>query len=102
MEEAEVSWRAIWKFSRGIPSLRWTMPSVRPINAEYRDKAKTVLRSMLTEAGKDYESLAAKLRAMGIWMSARRLENKISWGEYSTAFLPQCMDAIERPLFDAN
>lgn len=65
-----------------------------PINAEYEDKAKTLLRSMLTETGNDYEALAAKLNAMGIEISARGLENKISRGGFSAAFLLQCADAL--------
>ena len=70
-----------------------------PINAEYEDKAKTLLRSMLTETGNDYDALAVKLNAMGIEISARGLENKISRGGFSAAFLLQCADAlgVERP-----
>ena len=65
-----------------------------PINVEYEDKAKELLRSMLKEAGQDYEALAAKLNAMGIEISARGLENKISRGGFSAAFLLQCADAL--------
>lgn len=65
-----------------------------PINAEYEDKAKELLRSRLRESGHDYESLAAKLNAMGIEISARGLENKISRGGFSAAFLLQCCDAL--------
>ncbi len=73
-----------------------------PINAEYEDKAKSLLRSMLADSGNDYEALADKLNSMGIEISARGLENKISRGGFSAAFLLQCMDAIERPWFSAN
>lgn len=73
-----------------------------PINAEYEDKAKTLLRSMLTETGNDYEALAAKLNAMGIEISARGLENKISRGGFSAAFLLQCMDAVGVRKISAN
>lgn len=66
-----------------------------PINAEYEDKAKTLLRSMLAETGNDYEALASKLNAMGIEISARGLENKISRGGFSAAFLLQCASALE-------
>lgn len=68
-----------------------------PINAEYEDKAKALLRSMLTETGNDYEALAEKLNAMGIEISARGLENKISRGGFSAAFLLQCREAIGLP-----
>lgn len=64
------------------------------INVEYEDKAKELLRSMLRESGHDYEALAAKLNAMGIEISARGLENKISRGGFSAAFLLQCMKAL--------
>jgi len=65
-----------------------------PINAEYEDKAKLLLRSMLSETGSDYAALAVKLSAMGIEMSARGLENKISRGGFSAVFLLQCLDAL--------
>lgn len=64
------------------------------INVEYEDKAKELLRSMLRESGNDYEGLAVKLNAMGIEISARGLENKISRGGFSAAFLLQCMKAL--------
>jgi hypothetical protein len=66
------------------------------INVEYEDRAKELLRAMLKETGNDYEALAAKLNAMGIEISARGVENKISRGGFSAAFLLQCMDALER------
>lgn len=49
---------------------------------------------MLSETGNDYEALAAKLNAMGIEISARGLENKISRGGFSAAFLLQCATAL--------
>ena len=70
----------------------------RPINAEYEDKAKLMLRAMLADTGNDYEALADKLNAMGIEITGRGLENKISRGGFSAAFLLQCMDAIGREL----
>jgi hypothetical protein len=65
-----------------------------PINAAYEEKAKDLLRSMLKETGNDYKALAAKLNSMGIEISARGLENKISRGGFSAAFLLQCSDAL--------
>lgn len=64
------------------------------INVEYEERAKELLRSMLRDTGNDYEALAAKLDAMGIAISARGLENKISRGGFSAAFLLQCADAL--------
>ncbi len=62
------------------------------INAEYQDKAKALLREM---CGGDYETLASRLNDMGIEITARGLENKISRGGFSAAFLLQCADALE-------
>ncbi len=73
------------------------MPEARkalPINSDYEDRAKDLLRTMLRETDNDYEALADKLNAMGIVISARGLENKISRGGFSAAFLLQCMGAI--------
>lgn len=63
-----------------------------PINAEYQEKAKALLRDMI---GGDYAMLAEKLNAMGIKISARGVENKISRGGFSAAFYLQCLDALE-------
>jgi len=63
-----------------------------PINAEYQEKAKALLRDMI--AG-DYAMLADKLNDMGIEITARGLENKISRGGFSAAFLLQCAEAIK-------
>lgn len=68
-----------------------------PINAEYQEKAKALLRDMI---GGDYAMLAEKLNAMGIEITARGLENKISRGGFSAAFFLQCMDAIGATNFD--
>jgi len=64
------------------------------INVEFEKRAKDLLREMLKETENDYESLATKLNAMGIEISARGLENKISRGGFSAAFLLQCMQSI--------
>ncbi|MEL6475296.1 MAG: DUF6471 domain-containing protein [Pseudomonadota bacterium] len=65
-----------------------------PINAEYQDHAKAFLRAMIEQAGTDYEGLAEGLNAMGIEISARGVENKISRGGFSAAFLLQCATAL--------
>ena len=66
----------------------------KPVNAEYEDKAKALLREYLEKTGNDYASLAEKLNGMGIEITARGLENKISRGSFSAAFFLQCTDAI--------
>tara|TARA_R110000796_G_scaffold64260_4_gene148920 strand:+ start:10095 stop:10358 length:264 start_codon:yes stop_codon:yes gene_type:complete len=67
-----------------------------PINAEYQEKAKALLRERIDG---DYSMLAEKLNAMGIEITPRGLENKISRGGFSAAFLLQCLDAIGESLF---
>jgi hypothetical protein len=64
------------------------------INARFEDKAKRLLRSVLTETGNDYGSLAGKLNAIGIGITGRGLENKVSRGGFSAAFLLQCLAAL--------
>jgi len=66
----------------------------KPVNSEYEDKAKALLREHLDKTGNDYASLAEKLNAMGIEITARGLENKISRGGFSAAFYLQCKDAM--------
>lgn len=73
-------------------------PSARkavPINAEYEERAKALLRYAMSQRGIGPEALAERLRAMGIEISAGGLANKISRGGFSSAFLLQCMDALE-------
>ena len=67
----------------------------KPINAEYEDRAKALLREYLEKTGNDYASLTDKLNSMGIEITSRGLENKISRGSFSAAFLLQCMDALQ-------
>lgn len=64
------------------------------INVEYEEKAKDMIRGALKETGQDYEALASRLNGMGIEISARGLENKISRGGFSAAFLLQCLAAL--------
>ncbi|MEL6283810.1 MAG: DUF6471 domain-containing protein [Pseudomonadota bacterium] len=66
-----------------------------PINQQYQEKAKAELRSAIAEHGSSYDDLAAKLNAMGVEITPRGLENKISRGGFSAAFLLQCRDALD-------
>ena len=65
-----------------------------PINAEYEEKAKALLRYAMVQKGVGVEQLAERLQAMGIQISAGGLANKISRGGFSSAFLLQCMEAM--------
>ena len=66
-----------------------------PINAEYEDKAKALVKYAMSQRGVDYSGLAELLNAMGVEISPRGLENKISRGGFSSAFLLQCMESLD-------
>lgn len=66
-----------------------------PINSEYEEKVKVLLRYAMAQRGVSVEELAVRLRAMGVEISVGGLANKISWGGFGGGFLLQCMDALE-------
>ncbi|MER9604302.1 DUF6471 domain-containing protein [Mesorhizobium sp. M0243] len=66
-----------------------------PQTVEYETKAKNLLKSELKRKGATYAQLAEKLAGMGIHETERNLNNKISRGGFTAAFLLQCLDAIE-------
>lgn len=66
-----------------------------PINAEYEEKAKALLRYAMAQKSVSVEELSARLNAMGIEISPGGLANKISRGGFGSAFLLQCMEALE-------
>ena len=65
-----------------------------PVNAEYEARAKNLLKGELKRRGVTYAQLAEKLSAMGVAENERNLNNKISRGGFTAAFLLQCMRAI--------
>ncbi|MER8646122.1 DUF6471 domain-containing protein [Mesorhizobium sp. M0802] len=65
-----------------------------PQTVEYETKAKNLLKSELKRKGVTYAQLAEKLATMDIHETERNLNNKISRGGFSAAFLLQCLDAI--------
>lgn len=65
-----------------------------PVNAEYEERAKALLRYAMAQKGIGLEELAARLSEMGIQITARGIANKISRGGFSSAFLLQCMEAM--------
>ncbi len=65
-----------------------------PINAEYEERAKALLRYAMAQKGVSIEELAGRLNALGVEISAGGLANKISRGGFGSGFLLQCMDAI--------
>ncbi len=66
-----------------------------PINAEYEEKAKALLRFAMSQRGLGPEELAQRLNKMGVDISPGGVANKISRGGFSSMFLLQCMDALE-------
>ncbi len=66
-----------------------------PVNVEYETQAKNLLKAELKRKGVTYAQLAAKLEEMGIHETERNLNNKISRGGFTAAFLIQCLDAID-------
>lgn len=76
------------------PEARKTLP----INAEYEEKAKALLRYAMAQKGVSIEELTTRLNDMGVEISAGGLANKISRGGFSSAFLLQCVEALETNL----
>ena len=65
-----------------------------PVNQEYETRAKNLLKGELKRRGLTYAQLAEKLTALGVHETERNLNNKISRGGFSAAFLLQCLNAI--------
>lgn len=65
-----------------------------PVNVEYETRAKNLLKGELKRRGVTYAMLAEKLAAIGVTENERNLNNKISRGGFSAAFLLLCLDAI--------
>lgn len=66
-----------------------------PVNIEYEAKAKSMIKHAMSERGADWEALMDNLHALGVEISAKGLENKISRGGFSAGFMLQCMEALE-------
>lgn len=66
-----------------------------PVNTEFEEKAKALLRYAMVQKGIGIDDLAERLQTMGVQISAGGLANKISRGGFSSAFLLQCMEAME-------
>jgi hypothetical protein len=66
----------------------------QPSNVEFETKAKNLLKAELKRKGVTYAQLAEKLASMGIQENERNLNNKISRGGFTAAFLLQCLQAI--------
>ena len=65
-----------------------------PTNQEYETLAKNLLKGELKRRGVTYAQLAEKLAEIGVQENERNLNNKISRGGFSAAFLLQCLTTI--------
>ena len=65
-----------------------------PVNMEYETKAKNLLKGELKRRGVTYARLAELLAERGVQENERNLNNKISRGGFSAAFLLLCLQAI--------
>lgn len=66
-----------------------------PVNVEFEELAKNILKGELKRRGVTYAQLAEKLTRIGVHETERNLNNKISRGGFSAAFFLQVMLAID-------
>jgi hypothetical protein len=65
-----------------------------PATVEYETRAKNLLKGELKRRGITYAMLAEKLAEIGVSENERNLNNKISRGGFTAAFLLQCLTVI--------
>lgn len=70
------------------------MAKADPATVEFETRAKNLLKAELKRKGVTYAQLAEKLAAVGVSENERNLNNKISRGGFSAAFMLQCLAAI--------
>jgi Domain of unknown function (DUF6471) len=66
---------------------------LNPVTVEYEELAKSLLKAELKRKGVTYAQLAERLAGIGLHETERNLNNKISRGGFSAAFLLQCLRA---------
>ena len=66
-----------------------------PVNVEYEDQAREMVRDAMRSKGVTVDQLTAHLSAIGVDMSSGGVANKISRGGFSSAFLLQCLAAMD-------
>ncbi len=66
-----------------------------PVNVEYEDKAREMVRDAMRSKGVTVDQLTARLSAIDVDMSSGGVANKISRGGFSSAFLLQCLAAMD-------
>ncbi|EFL89809.1 DUF6471 domain-containing protein [Ahrensia sp. R2A130] len=66
-----------------------------PVNAEYEAKGRDLIRTAMKHQGVTVAELHSRLTDRGIEISEGGMANKISRGGFSSAFLLQCLDALD-------
>jgi hypothetical protein len=61
---------------------------------EWADQVKRLLRAEMARRGVTYDQLAEKLATIGIDDSRVNIRNKVARGQFSAAFLIQCLAAM--------
>ncbi len=74
-----------------MPVNEW---KANPITQAFEAKVKNLLKGELKRRGITYAQLAAKLADIGVQETERNLNNKISRGGFTAAFLIECLEAI--------
>jgi hypothetical protein len=70
------------------------MAKTDPATVEFETRAKNLLKGELKRRGVTYAQLAEKLATLGVVENERNLNNKISRGGFTAAFLLQCLEVI--------
>jgi hypothetical protein len=78
------------------------MAKADPATVEYETHAKNLLKGELKRRGITYAQLAQKLAEIGVSENERNLNNKISRGGFTAAFLLQCLNAIGATSFSVS
>lgn len=77
-----------------ILRLEMIMRKSDPVNMDYESKAKNLLKGELKRRGITYAQLAERLAERGVDENERNLNNKISRGGFSAAFMILCLESI--------
>lgn len=62
---------------------------------EWKRNAKNLLKAELKRRGIDYETLVAKLKAIGVNENYNSVNSKLNRGAFTFAFALQCFKAID-------
>ena len=66
-----------------------------PVEIDWNEKAKVILKEKLTRKNMKYHDLARALKDIGINESQNSIATKMSRGTFSFAFFLQCMSALK-------